>query len=414
MFRTVVCLIAFFTVPLQVSAKDDLVATAASNGSFRTLVNLLVATGLDDDLRAKGHFTVFAPTDEAFAKLPPETLKSLLKPENREQLSTILKYHVVAKSISVPKTNRGHRLTSAKTLAGPELTFTRKGEQVSVNEAKIVLRNVTASNGYIQVIDSVLLPPKDESVIAVAAEAGNFKTLLAAIEAAGLTKTLQGKGPFTVFAPTDKAFAKLPKGTLTSLLKKENKGKLAAILKYHVVSGQVSARDAVQAQKAKTLEGSSTSVSIRDGRLFINDAGVLANDVKAANAVIHIIDSVLIPSEKKSERSASGSQKKLTITATWKDNIVRDGIEADLVEVICNSAGRVKLTNLKARKLITKVKGGGSVTTTGEVTEHEALVYGGARVDAAKLTTLDTMVTVYGGGNASVAASRTLEISANA
>lgn len=413
MKRLTISLLILCTVSIPSIADEDLVATAASNGSFRTLVNLLVLAGLDDDLRSDGHFTVFAPTDEAFAQLPQQQLNSLLQPENRDQLATILKYHVVPKVISVPKTIRGRRLKSATTLAGPEIQFDRQGQHLRVNGAKVVQRNVKASNGYIQVIDGVLLPPEDQSVIAVAKKAGQFGTLLAAIDAAGLTETLQSEGPFTVFAPTDNAFEKLPEGTVSSLLKQENQEKLQAILKYHVIAGRVTARDAVKAQSAKTLEGSAISARIRDGRLFINDAAVSANDVEASNAIIHVIDSVLIPGKVQDETDTATSEK-VTINATWKDNIVRDGIKADIVEVFCNSAGTVKLTNLQANKLVARVKGGGSFTATGTVADHEAVVYGGAMMNAAELDTKNTIINVYGGGDATVSATETIKISAAA
>jgi uncharacterized surface protein with fasciclin (FAS1) repeats len=267
-------------------------------------VNLVVAAGLDDDLRGEGPFTVFAPTDEAFAKLPKGTVETLLKPENRQQLASILSYHVVAQSIKVPLRSRNsHRLTSAKTLQGSKLAFTRAGKQVSVNGAKIVARDVRASNGYIQVIDSVLMPPVRKTIVSVAGDAGQFKTLLAAAKAAGLAEALGGKGPFTVFAPTDKAFAKLPKGAVESLLKKENRDKLAALLKYHVVPSKVSLKNAVYSKSAKTLNGARVKVSLRDGRVFVNEAGVISNDVDAGNGLIHIIDSVLMSETKKQEHS---------------------------------------------------------------------------------------------------------------
>ena len=295
------CLVA---LAFPVSASEDIVTTAAGNGSFRTLVNLVVAAGLDDDLRGEGPFTVFAPTDEAFAKLPKGTVETLLKPENRQQLASILSYHVVAQSIKVPLRSRNsHRLTSAKTLQGSKLAFTRAGKQVSVNGAKIVARDVRASNGYIQVIDSVLMPPVRKTIVSVAGDAGQFKTLLAAAKAAGLAEALGGKGPFTVFAPTDKAFAKLPKGAVESLLKKENRDKLAALLKYHVVPSKVSLKNAVYSKSAKTLNGARVKVSLRDGRVFVNEAGVISNDVDAGNGLIHIIDSVLMSETKKQEHS---------------------------------------------------------------------------------------------------------------
>lgn len=133
-------------------------------------------------------------------------------------------------------------------------------------------------------------------IVAVAASAGQFNTLVAAIKAADLVETLQSPGPFTVFAPTDEAFAKLPAGTLDDLLLPENKAKLASILKYHVVAGEVLAADVVNLSSADTVEGTSVQISAGDGGVKVNDANVTATDVMASNGVIHIIDSVLIPS----------------------------------------------------------------------------------------------------------------------
>ena len=135
----------------------------------------------------------------------------------------------------------------------------------------------------------------EPNIVTVAATAGDFNTLVAAIKAAGLVETLQGDGPFTVFAPTDEAFAKLPAGTVDSLLLPENKAQLAAILTYHVVPGRVLAADVVKLSSADTVEGQPLSISVDDTGVHVNDANVTATDVMASNGVIHVIDSVLIP-----------------------------------------------------------------------------------------------------------------------
>jgi uncharacterized surface protein with fasciclin (FAS1) repeats len=131
-------------------------------------------------------------------------------------------------------------------------------------------------------------------IVAVASEAGSFKTLVAAVKAAGLVETLQGPGPFTVFAPTDEAFAKLPTGTLESLLQPENKAKLASILTYHVLSGKVMAAD-VQTMKAKTVNGAQLSLVAANGRVTVDGSKVVKADIATSNGVIHVIDSVVIP-----------------------------------------------------------------------------------------------------------------------
>ena len=135
----------------------------------------------------------------------------------------------------------------------------------------------------------------EKDIVDTAVAAGQFKTLAAALGAAGLVDTLKGAGPFTVFAPTDDAFAKLPAGTVEELLKPENKGKLTAILTYHVVDGNVMAGDVVKLTEAKTLNGMTVKVKVNGDTVMINDAAVTSADIAASNGVIHVIDSVLLP-----------------------------------------------------------------------------------------------------------------------
>ena len=137
------------------------------------------------------------------------------------------------------------------------------------------------------------MPSKD--IVDTAVSAGSFKTLTAALEAAGLVETLKGKGPFTVFAPTDDAFAKLPEGTVKSLLKPENKQNLTAILTYHVVAGNVKAADVIKLSSAKTLNGQSVTIKVVGGKVLINGATVVKPDIAATNGTIHVIDTVLMP-----------------------------------------------------------------------------------------------------------------------
>ncbi|MEM9351780.1 MAG: fasciclin domain-containing protein [Planctomycetota bacterium] len=152
-------------------------------------------------------------------------------------------------------------------------------------------------------IDSVLIPPSSgkaaaepgSDIVDTAVAAGSFKTLVAAVQAAGLVETLKGDGPFTVFAPTDEAFAKLPAGTVETLLKPENKGQLVKVLTYHVVPGKVLAADVVKLDAAKTVQGQSVSIGVADGRVTVDGANVLKTDIATSNGVIHVIDSVILP-----------------------------------------------------------------------------------------------------------------------
>jgi len=134
-----------------------------------------------------------------------------------------------------------------------------------------------------------------KDIVDTAVAAGNFKTLATALTAADLVETLKGKGPFTVFAPTDEAFAKLPKGTVEDLLKPENKEKLAGILTYHVVAGRVMAADVVKLTEATTVQGSKVSIKVTDGKVTVDAANVVKTDIGCSNGVIHVIDAVILP-----------------------------------------------------------------------------------------------------------------------
>jgi transforming growth factor-beta-induced protein len=265
----------------------DLVDVAVEAGSFSTLIAAVQAAGLEDALRGEGPFTVFAPSDEAFAKLPEGTLESLLA--DPAALSRILLYHVVPGKVMAADVSDGLK---AETLRGAEVSFSIMDGMVKINEANIVTTDIEAANGVIHVIDSVILPPAD--LVDVAAEAGSFSTLIAAVQAAGLEETLRSKGPFTVFAPTDEAFAKLPEGTLEALL--ADPEALANILLYHVLPGKVMAADVSDGLEAETAQGSSVRFAIHsDGAPAIEGALITATDIEAFNGVIHVIDAVILP-----------------------------------------------------------------------------------------------------------------------
>jgi transforming growth factor-beta-induced protein len=285
-------------------AAADIVDTAVGAGDFKTLVAAVTAAGLVDTLKGPGPFTVFAPNDAAFAKLPAGTIDNLLKPENKQQLVDILTYHVVAGRVLAADVVN---LTSAKTVNGAEVKITVSGGNVKVNDSNVIATDVLASNGVIHVIDAVLLPPApvmpptgaaaqgSMDIVDTAVGAGDFKTLVAAVTAAGLVDTLKGAGPFTVFAPSDAAFAKLPAGTVENLLKPENKKALTDILTYHVVAGKVTAADVVKLTSAKSVQGEEIAVTVKDGKVMVNNANVVATDVMASNGVIHVIDTVIMP-----------------------------------------------------------------------------------------------------------------------
>lgn len=410
--------IAFFVaacLSLPLAAREDIVSTAARNGSFNTLVSLLVATGLDRPLR-EGEFTVFAPTDDAFAALPAETLEELRRPENREQLAAILKYHVIESSITVPRDPPSHPLRSAQTLSGQKVQFRREGTDVRVNDARIITRDIRCDNGLIQVIDSVLLPPSETgTIVEVAAAAGSFKTLLAAAKAAGLAEALAGDGPFTLLAPTDEAFAKLGDDTIANLLKEENRDQLTAILMYHVLPGRISAAQAASAgADTQSLLGKGPTFAIEKGCLLVNGAAVTNNDLAADNGLIHVIDSVLIPPTGDSlGREGEEGEDRIVLRANWRESIDRDGLTADVVEISCSAGGTVRLTNVTANRIVTRIGGGGTVELEGTATQLEANVGGGARFEARKLAAEIGRVVVNGGGNATLNVTRALDLKAN-
>lgn len=274
----------------------DIVDTAVANGSFTTLAAALQAAGLVDALKGEGPFTVFAPTDEAFAKLPEGTVEELLKPENIEQLKAILLYHVVEGKVMAADVAG---ISKATALSGKDLALKVDMGNVYINESKVVLADVEASNGVIHVIDTVLLPPADLlDIVDTAVADGRFTTLAAALQAAGLIETLKSEGPFTVFAPTDDAFTKLPAGTVETLLKPENLEQLKSILLYHVVSGKVMAADVVSLTSADSLSGASIMIKVMDGKVYLNETvQVILTDIETSNGVIHVIDAVLLPTE---------------------------------------------------------------------------------------------------------------------
>jgi uncharacterized surface protein with fasciclin (FAS1) repeats len=285
----------------QRSATGDIVDTAIGAG-FNTLVAAVQAAGLEGALRGDGPFTVFAPTDEAFAALPPELLDALLLPENVDKLQQILTYHVIAGAAVESGDLRFYQ--KVPSLEGSELTIFRYRSLVLVDGVRVTLANVPATNGVIHVINKVLIPagftleePAEPTAdIVDTAIAGGFDTLVAAVQAAGLEDALRGEGPLTVFAPTEAAFAALPQDTVDFLLQPENVGMLQELLTYHVLAGEVRSTDLRRFQVPKMLNGAYTIVrKYSTGTVSINFSKVVQADVLATNGVIHAIDRVLIP-----------------------------------------------------------------------------------------------------------------------
>ncbi len=286
--------------PTDEMAKLDIVDTAVADGRFTTLVAAVTAADLVDTLKGEGPFTVFAPTDDAFAALPEGTVEALLA--DIPTLTNILLYHVAPGKLMAADVVAldGKEIPTA--LEGQSLKVSVMDGKVFLNETtEIIITDIEVANGVIHVIDAVLLPPTDEmaklDIVDTAVADGRFTTLVAAVTAAGLVDTLKGEGPFTVFAPTDEAFAALPEGTVEALL--ADIPTLTNILLYHVAPGKLMAADVVALdgmEIATALEGQSLKVTVKDGKVFLNETiEIIITDIETANGVIHVINAVLLP-----------------------------------------------------------------------------------------------------------------------
>ena len=278
----------------------DIVDTAVGAG-FETLVAAVQAADLEATLRAAGPYTVFAPTEEAFANLPDGLVAKLLLPENKEKLQQILLYHVLAGEVASGDLRFYQRVPTVET---SEVRIIKWFRKIWVNDAKVEVANVFATNGVIHIINKVLIPPgftledppaPTQDIVDTAVGAG-FETLVAAVGAAGLEGALRADGPLTVFAPTEEAFANLPDGLVEDLLKPENLESLQQLLTYHVVSGQVLSSDLNRFQIVSALNEQRLFVTKNfRGEVRVNFSRVETADVLATNGVIHIINKVLIP-----------------------------------------------------------------------------------------------------------------------
>ncbi|MCQ1534879.1 DUF4430 domain-containing protein [Methanosarcina sp. KYL-1] len=272
----------------------DIIDTAEAYGNFTALLEALETANLTETLRGEGPYTVFAPTDDAFAALPNETIAALQN--DTEMLTEILLYHVAEeKLMEVDLQN----VTNVTTLQGSNQTVNVTEEGIFIGDAKIIVADIEASNGVIHAIDAVLIPPEEPPVelvdiIETANETGNFTALLGAIETANLTETLKGEGPYTVFAPTDDAFAALPNETVEAL---QNDTVLKDILLYHVAEGKLMEADLQNVTNVTTLQGSNLTVNATEEGIFVGDAKIIIADIETSNGVIHAIDAVLIPPE---------------------------------------------------------------------------------------------------------------------
>ena len=278
------------------------VVDVAVDGGFTTLVTAVQAAGLVDTLSGDGPFTVFAPTDDAFAALPEGTLDALLA--DPEALAAVLTYHVVPGKVLAADVVG---LSAATTVQGEDIAIEVVEGTVVLNDgATVTATDIEASNGVVHVIDQVILPPSMSeaeaepmlpSLVETAVADGRFTTLLAALEAAGLAESLNSGalGKLTVFAPTDEAFEALPEGTVEGLL--ADPEALAGVLTYHVTLGEVLAADVVELESYASLAaGAPVSIAVVDGGVVLNDSvNVIETDIITSGGIIHVLDGVLIP-----------------------------------------------------------------------------------------------------------------------
>merc|ERR1712194_738294 len=231
------------------------------------------------------------PTNKAFAALPKATLAFLLDPANIKQLDSILEYHVINGPALYSEDLKP--LQHVKTLQGQMLQIAKDGATVTVQNAKVSIPNVQATNGVVHIIDGVLTPPS-KNIVQLASGDTDLSTLVTALKAGNLVTALSGTGPFTVFAPTNDAFAALPKATLAFLLEPANIEHLDSILEYHVINGSaLYSEDLKPLQHVKTLQGQMLQIAKDGATVTVQNAKVSIPNVLATNGVVHVIDGVL-------------------------------------------------------------------------------------------------------------------------
>jgi len=271
----------------------DIPTIASETGIHDSLVAAVVQAGLLETLQSDGPFTVFAPTDEAFTNAGID-LNDFSSDEAIATLADILLYHVVSGEVTSDMLSDGMTATMAN---GDDVSFTVNSDGVMVNDATVTVADVEASNGVIHVIDTVLMPPEEPSspdITEVASGTGVHTSLVAAIVQAGLLETLQGDGPYTVFAPTDEAFTNAGVD-LADFEGDDGVAALANILAYHVAMGVVTSDALSDGMSVTMLNQETTTITIDSNGVMVNDATVTAADVMASNGVIHVIDTVLMP-----------------------------------------------------------------------------------------------------------------------
>jgi uncharacterized surface protein with fasciclin (FAS1) repeats len=265
----------------------DVVVNSADHNTLETaVVAAELASTLSDPF---GTFTVFAPTDAAFANLDPALLNDLLN-DPTGALADVLLYHVLGAEVQSGDLTNGQIAT---TVNGDDIIVTLSGGNVFINNAQVTVADITTDNGVVHVLDAVLVP--GNTVLDVVVNSADHNTLETAVVAAELASTLSDPfGTFTVFAPTDAAFANLDPALLNDLLN-DPTGALADVLLYHVLGAEVQSGDLTNGQIATTVNGDDIIVTLSGGNVFINNAQVTVADITTDNGVVHVLDAVLVP-----------------------------------------------------------------------------------------------------------------------
>ena len=308
----------------------------ANSPDHTVLAAVLDSTDLDVALSGTGPFTVFAPTDAAFDAVDPMTLISLLL--DNEALSAILTYHVAGDSVMSTDLSDGQVIT---TLNGGDVTVSIMDGTVMINDATVIVADLVGANGVVHVIDAVLLPPAPQpaTVVEIIVNSPDHTVLETAVIAAGLDDDLSGEGPFTVFAPTDAAFAALPAGALEGLLA-DPTGALADLLLYHVAGAAALSTDLSDGQLVTTLQGGDVEVTIDGMGVMINNANVIVADLVADNGVVHVIDAALsLPT---GVESVNLSDLFEVYPNPTTDLLRWNGIAVDRIQVL-HAQGRVRM-----------------------------------------------------------------------
>ena len=294
----------------------NIVDLALSVPDLSTLVTALKA-GSDDALdligalSGEGPFTVFAPTNAAFAALPPQEFRRLLDPANIRDLQALLTFHVATGRVLSGDLTDQQKIFM---LDGKPVKVTLRPGQVFIDRALVVNPDNEASNGVVHIIDEVLVlppsppppPPGPMNIVQLAQSVPTLSTLVTAVVEAQLADTLSNEGPFTVFAPNNQAFNQLPSGELQRLLRPENIGELQSVLTLHVVAGRIFSDELKDGQKVTTLNGEELSFIVRNGIVLVFSGGTVSSQVVAAdnvatNGVVHIVTKVLLPGDEESQ-----------------------------------------------------------------------------------------------------------------